>query len=327
VAELFFGVMLSLLRNLPDAVQSMREGRWDRAALMGGELHGRTLGIVGLGRIGGEVAHRAHAFGMQVVAYDPYVADARFAARHARRAETLDALLDEPTWSPCTRRSPTRRAACSGGASWRACAPARSSPTSPAAASSTTRRCSPRSRRAAARRGARRVRGRAARRGPPAAPRAERHPHAPRRAPTPPRRSATSPWTCAPRCATRCSPASCRASLNVAAVDGAWRELQPAMLVARRAAAVARAILADMGVRAVQRLTLRCGQRARRRARGAAQRRGARRVEGQLEADRLNLINARAIAEGQRARARRRARARSCRPTASRCRCAPRCRS
>jgi D-3-phosphoglycerate dehydrogenase len=88
-------------------------------------------------------------------------------------------------------------------------------------------------------------------------------------------------------------------SMNVAAVDGAWRELQPAMLVARRAAAVARAILADMGVRAVQRLTLRCGTGV---AGGqsallSAAALGA--IEGQIEADRLNLINARALAEAR----------------------------
>src|SRR3954453_21593639 len=73
VAELFFGCILSLLRHLPHAVQSMREGKWDRAALTGRELKGRSLGIIGLGRIGGEIARRAHAFGMTLSAYDPYV--------------------------------------------------------------------------------------------------------------------------------------------------------------------------------------------------------------------------------------------------------------
>ena len=80
VAELLFGVLLSLLRHLPRAAESMRAGRWDRSTLLGGELKGRTLGIVGVGRIGGEVAIRAHAFGMTVVGYDPYIADVRFAA-------------------------------------------------------------------------------------------------------------------------------------------------------------------------------------------------------------------------------------------------------
>jgi len=94
VAELFFGVVLGLLRNLPRADASMRAGRWDRSALLGAELRGRTLGVIGLGRIGGEIATRASAFGMRVIAFDPYVADSRFHALRAHRADTLDALLE-----------------------------------------------------------------------------------------------------------------------------------------------------------------------------------------------------------------------------------------
>jgi D-3-phosphoglycerate dehydrogenase len=85
VAELVFGVLLGLIRQIPRAAESMRDGRWDRSKLMGSELKGKTIGIVGVGRIGGEVAMRAHAFGMEVVGFDPYVADARFAAVRARR--------------------------------------------------------------------------------------------------------------------------------------------------------------------------------------------------------------------------------------------------
>src|SRR5215212_7674939 len=95
VAELFFGTIIGLLRHLPRADRSMREGRWDRAQLLGAELKGRTLGIVGLGRIGGEVAVRGHAFGMPLVGYDPYVADERFATLRVRRAATLEELLGE----------------------------------------------------------------------------------------------------------------------------------------------------------------------------------------------------------------------------------------
>lgn len=94
VAELFFGAALAFIRKLGDANQSMHEGRWDRASLMGAELKGRTLGIVGLGRIGGEVALRARAFGMEVMAYDPYVQPARFESHRARRAEELNDLLE-----------------------------------------------------------------------------------------------------------------------------------------------------------------------------------------------------------------------------------------
>ncbi len=95
VAELFFGALLALLRGIARADASMHHGRWERSALLGSELKGRTLAIVGLGRIGSEVAHRAHAFGMAVVAYDPYVAAERFAALRVRRAATLEALLGE----------------------------------------------------------------------------------------------------------------------------------------------------------------------------------------------------------------------------------------
>jgi D-3-phosphoglycerate dehydrogenase len=93
VAELFFGALLSFVRHLPRAFASMREGRWDRGDLLGTELSGRTLGIVGLGRIGSEVATRARAFNMSVVAYDPYVQRERFELLRAERAEHLADLL------------------------------------------------------------------------------------------------------------------------------------------------------------------------------------------------------------------------------------------
>jgi len=97
VAELFFGSVLSLLRHIPRADQSLREGRWEKSAFLGSELKGRALGVVGLGRIGGEIAVRAHAFGMTVVGYDPYVGDPRLHALRVRRAATLDDLLGEAT--------------------------------------------------------------------------------------------------------------------------------------------------------------------------------------------------------------------------------------
>ncbi len=74
VAELAVGHMISLLRHLPEADRSVREGRWDKKKLEGRELFGKTLGLVGSGRIGAEVAKRAQAFGMRVIAYDPYLA-------------------------------------------------------------------------------------------------------------------------------------------------------------------------------------------------------------------------------------------------------------
>jgi D-3-phosphoglycerate dehydrogenase len=95
VAELFFGLLISLVRHLPHAVTSMRDGRWDRSALLGTELRGRTLGIVGLGRIGGEIAARARAFGMKVLAYDPYINADRFEQLQVVRVASLDELLPQ----------------------------------------------------------------------------------------------------------------------------------------------------------------------------------------------------------------------------------------
>ncbi len=93
VAELFFGSILGLLRHIPAAVRSMQDGRWDRSQLLGTELNSRTLGIVGLGRIGSEVARRAKAFGMTVIAHDPYIPVERFHALQVTRANSLDELL------------------------------------------------------------------------------------------------------------------------------------------------------------------------------------------------------------------------------------------
>lgn len=93
VAELFFGALIGLLRHIPRADASMHAGRWERSALLGSELRGRTLGIVGLGRIGTAVAQRARAFAMPIVAYDPYVTAERFVAAGVTRVETLAELL------------------------------------------------------------------------------------------------------------------------------------------------------------------------------------------------------------------------------------------
>ncbi|GAC1521928.1 MAG: phosphoglycerate dehydrogenase [Vulcanimicrobiaceae bacterium] len=75
--EQTFALMLSLARHTPSAVASIRAGRWERKPFIGTELHGKMLGIVGLGRIGGGVAQRAAAFGMKLVASDPFISRAR----------------------------------------------------------------------------------------------------------------------------------------------------------------------------------------------------------------------------------------------------------
>src|SRR5215475_6784784 len=76
-AELTFAMLLSLARKVPQAYSSMASGNWDRKQFQGAELAGKTLGVLGLGRIGSEVAKRAVAFGMKVLAYDPFLTDAR----------------------------------------------------------------------------------------------------------------------------------------------------------------------------------------------------------------------------------------------------------
>jgi D-3-phosphoglycerate dehydrogenase / 2-oxoglutarate reductase len=76
-AELTFSMLMSLARKIPQAHMSMKEGKWNRKDFQGTELYNKTLGILGMGRIGTEVAKRALAFGMKVLAYDPYLSLAR----------------------------------------------------------------------------------------------------------------------------------------------------------------------------------------------------------------------------------------------------------
>lgn len=75
VAEHAFALMLSLARSVPVADGAMKKGVWDKKKLTGAELRGKTLGLVGLGRIGQEVAARARAFGMETVAHDPFISE------------------------------------------------------------------------------------------------------------------------------------------------------------------------------------------------------------------------------------------------------------
>ncbi|XP_052462591.1 D-3-phosphoglycerate dehydrogenase-like [Carassius gibelio] len=70
-AELTCALLMSLSRHIPQAVMSMKDGKWDRKKFMGAELYGKVLGIVGLGRIGKEVASRMQSFGMRTIGYDP----------------------------------------------------------------------------------------------------------------------------------------------------------------------------------------------------------------------------------------------------------------
>jgi len=91
-AEHTLGLLLAVVRRIPAADASVRAGEWARSRFGGVELHGRTLGIVGLGRIGMAVASRARSFGMRLVGYDPYV-PAAVAAERGIEVLALPALL------------------------------------------------------------------------------------------------------------------------------------------------------------------------------------------------------------------------------------------
>jgi D-3-phosphoglycerate dehydrogenase / 2-oxoglutarate reductase len=92
VAELTIGLMLALARKLPAANATMHAGKWEKKSLQGTELRGKTLGILGLGRIGLEVARRAKGFGLEITGSDPFVTPA-VARENGIRLVTLDELL------------------------------------------------------------------------------------------------------------------------------------------------------------------------------------------------------------------------------------------
>jgi len=302
VAELFFGVMIGLLRHLPHATQSMREGKWDRSQLLGSELKGRTLGIVGVGRIGSEIGARAQAFCMEVVGFDPYIADDRFRALRVRRAATLEALLEEA--DIVTVHTPLNEET-KGLIGRREIALMR--PGGIVANLARGGIVDDQALMAALDSG--HLRG-AALDVYQAEPLALDHPirQAPNVVLTPHIGASTA------EAQRNVAVDVCRAvrdallhgelsrSINVASVslgDGRWREVQPAMLVAQRAAMVTRAILADQGLRAVRRLSLRCGSALVDAGDLLLSAAAVGVLEGVVETDRLNLINARTLAEGR----------------------------
>jgi D-3-phosphoglycerate dehydrogenase len=300
VAELFFGVVLGILRRLDRAGESMREGRWDRSGLLGGELKGRSLGIVGLGRIGGEVATRAHAFGMAVRAYDPYIPRTRFETLRVEQIGSLDSLIEQSdiltVHTPLTeetRRLIGRREisllgpqsilvnmARGGIVDEEALADAlQNGQLMAGAVDAFTKEPLPAD-------------------------------HPLRKTPnlflTPHIGASTAEAqrnvavdTCA---AVRDAliKGELARSLNIAEIEsGRWKEIQPALLLTRRAASVARGILASQGARAVSRVDVRCGSQFAgvREALLAAAAVGV--LEGVMENERLNLINARTAAEAR----------------------------
>jgi D-3-phosphoglycerate dehydrogenase len=93
-AEHTIALMLALARRIPQAHRSVTGGEWDRAAFRGVELWGKTLGLVGVGRVGSEVARRMKAFGMTVIAHDPYV-DPRSMKEMGVELVTLETLIEK----------------------------------------------------------------------------------------------------------------------------------------------------------------------------------------------------------------------------------------
>jgi D-3-phosphoglycerate dehydrogenase len=276
----------------------MRAGRWDRGSLIGNELRGRTLAVIGLGRIGGEVAARALGFGMDLVGYDPYVRDERFNALRVRRAPTLEAALadadiitihtpltDETTGLIGRRELARLRpgaivvnlarggivddsaliAALAAGSIRGAVLDVFA--LEPLPASDPIR----------------------------SLPNVVLTPHIGANTEEAQRNVAVDVCIAVRDALLR---DELSRSINVASVSGIpWTELQPSMLLARRAAAVARALLADRGVRAVQRLALRCGPELIGGGDALLAAAAAGVLDGVVESGRLNLINARAIAQ------------------------------
>jgi D-3-phosphoglycerate dehydrogenase len=91
-AEHTVGLLVALARNIPQAHAALKQGRWERKAYGGTELAGKTLGVLGFGRIGQQVARRALGLGMHVIAYDPFVAGERFRELGVERVDTPAAV-------------------------------------------------------------------------------------------------------------------------------------------------------------------------------------------------------------------------------------------
>jgi D-3-phosphoglycerate dehydrogenase len=92
-AEHAFSLLLCVARRIPPAEASVRAGNWDRKNFEGVELYNKTLGVIGMGRIGSELSRRAIAFGMRVVAYDPYLSATRARSLQVELVDELDDLL------------------------------------------------------------------------------------------------------------------------------------------------------------------------------------------------------------------------------------------
>lgn len=297
VVELFFGAVISLLRHITRADSSMHAGRWERSDLLGSELKGRTLGIIGLGRIGGEISGRARAFGMNVMAYDPYIQRSRFEALRVQEASSLDSLIDQS--NVLTVHTPlTDETAGMIGRRELARLPQRAIVVNMARGGIVDEEALIEALENSHLFGA--VIDAYAKE-----PLVADHPLRKRAdvvltphigaSTTEAQRNVAVDVCVAVRDALLSGELS--RSINVADVGGQWTEVEPALTLARRAAGVGRAILATQGMRAIQRVDVRTGSAliAARSALVAAAARGV--LEGTVEQERLNLINARAVAQ------------------------------
>lgn len=111
-AELACGLLVATARNIPQANTALKNGEWKRSKYTGVELSEKVLGVVGLGRIGVLVAQRMSAFGMKIVAYDPYV-QLLAPRRWASSSSAWTSCWRSPTSSRCTCRRPPRPSASS----------------------------------------------------------------------------------------------------------------------------------------------------------------------------------------------------------------------
>src|SRR6185503_10618050 len=94
-AEHAFSLLMAISRSIPQADASMKSGKWDRKSFEGVELYGKSLAILGMGRIGTEIARRAIAFGMRVLAYDPYLSASRTRSLQVELIESLDEIIPQ----------------------------------------------------------------------------------------------------------------------------------------------------------------------------------------------------------------------------------------
>jgi D-3-phosphoglycerate dehydrogenase / 2-oxoglutarate reductase len=299
VVELFFGAVISLLRHIARADTSMHAGRWDRSALLGSELKGRTLGIVGLGRIGGEIATRARAFGMNVMAYDPYIAKSRFESLRVQEATSLEALIEQS--NVLTLHTPlTDETMGMIGRRELMKLPPRSIVVNMARGGILDEEALLEAL------GTKQLLGAvidAYEKEPLAADHPLRKQHDVVLTPhigastSEAQRNVAVDVCIAVRDALLTGELS--RSINVADVGGQWAEVEQALTLSRRAAAVGRAILATQGMRAIQRVDVRAGSSLSP-ASGALVAAAARGVlEGTVDQERLNLINARAVAQAR----------------------------